>query len=164
MTVDVARQQMKSYWEGHSSAATVETMMLDSHAKALTQLELPEILGKAPYMENKDVLELAAGIGRYTSVIAKRAKSVTAVEFIEDFIKVNADNNAHLGNVNFLCKDVVNLEAEPNSFDVIFSNWIFMYMEDEEAANSSSASRALNNQGISKETPIPRITAILPST
>ncbi|KAE8900750.1 Phosphoethanolamine [Phytophthora fragariae] len=132
MTVDVARQQMKSYWEGHSSTATVETMMLDSHAKALTELELPEILGRAPYMEDKDVLELAAGIGRYTSVIAKRAKSVTAVEFIEDFIKVNADNNGHLGNVKFLCKDVVNLEAEPNSFDVIFSNWIFMYMEDEE--------------------------------
>lgn len=132
MTVDVARQQMKSYWEGHSSAATVETMMLDSHAKTLTKLELPEILDKAPYMENKDVLELAAGIGRYTSVIASKAKSVTAVEFIEDFIKVNADTNGHLGNIKFLCKDVVNLEAEPNSFDVIFSNWIFMYMEDEE--------------------------------
>ncbi|KAG7387980.1 hypothetical protein PHYBOEH_008039 [Phytophthora boehmeriae] len=132
MTVDVAREQMKSYWEAHRSEATVETMMLDSNAKSLTQLELPEIMDKAPSMEGRDVLELAAGIGRYTSVIAKKAKSVTAVEFIEDFIQVNATTNGHLGNINFLCKDVVNLEAEPNSFDVIFSNWIFMYMEDEE--------------------------------
>ncbi|KAF4323930.1 hypothetical protein BBO99_00002355 [Phytophthora kernoviae] len=132
MTVDVAREQMRSYWEAHRSEATVETMMLDSNAKSLTTLELPEIMDKAPYMEDKDVLELAAGIGRYTSVIAKKAKSVTAVEFIEDFIKVNATTNGHLGNINFLCKDVVNLEASPNSFDVIFSNWIFMYMEDEE--------------------------------
>ncbi|ETK83171.1 hypothetical protein L915_11577 [Phytophthora nicotianae] len=128
----VARDLMKAYWEGHSSSATVETMMLDSHAKTLTELEVPEILDKAPSMEHKDVLELAAGIGRYTSVIATMAKSVTAVEFIEDFIKVNEDKNGHLGNIKFLCKDVVHLEAEPNSFDVIFSNWILMYMEDEE--------------------------------
>ncbi|EGZ22642.1 hypothetical protein PHYSODRAFT_345888 [Phytophthora sojae] len=132
MTVDVARQQMKSYWEGHRSAATVETMMLDSHAKALTKLELPEILGKAPCMENKDVLELAAGIGRFTSIIGKTAKSVTAVEFIDDFHKANVATNGHMQNINFLCQDVVTLEAEPNSFDVIFSNWIFMYLGDEE--------------------------------
>ncbi|GMF46221.1 unnamed protein product [Phytophthora lilii] len=131
-SADSTRQQMKSYWTEHSSNTDIETMMLDSNAKVLHEMEMPEIMERAPSMEGKDVLELAAGIGRFTSIIGKTAKSVTAVEFIEDFHKANVATNGHLENVTFLCKDVVNLEAEPNSFDVIFSNWIFMYLGDEE--------------------------------
>ncbi|GMF19667.1 unnamed protein product [Phytophthora fragariaefolia] len=130
--IDSTREQMKSYWKEHSSSTDIETMMLDSNAQILHELEMPEILERAPSMENKDVLELAAGIGRFTSVIVKAAKSITAVEFIEDFHKANAAANGHLKNATFLCQDVVNLEAEPNSFDVIFSNWIFMYLGDDE--------------------------------
>ncbi|RLN71560.1 hypothetical protein BBJ28_00020808 [Nothophytophthora sp. Chile5] len=107
-------------------------MMLDSNAKILHELEMPEIMERAPDMAGKDVLELAAGIGRFTSIIGSQAKSVLAVEFIEDFHKANCSTNGHLSNVQFLCQDVVNLEAEPNSFDVIFSNWIFMYLGDDE--------------------------------
>ncbi|KAL4128878.1 hypothetical protein PRIC2_007858 [Phytophthora ramorum] len=132
MTIDTTRQQMKSYWKEHSSNTCIETMMLDSNAKILHEMEMPEIMQRAPTMEGKDVLELAAGIGRFTSIIGKRAKSVTAVEFIEDFHKANVATNGHLEHIKFLCKDVVNLEAEPNSFDVIFSNWIFMYLGDDE--------------------------------
>uniref|UniRef100_M4C047 phosphoethanolamine N-methyltransferase n=1 Tax=Hyaloperonospora arabidopsidis (strain Emoy2) TaxID=559515 RepID=M4C047_HYAAE len=93
---------------------------------------MPEIMAHAPCMENQDVLELAAGIGRFTSIIGKSAKSVTAVEFIEDFHKANVATNGHLTNVEFLCRDVVTLENPPHSFDVIFSNWIFMYLGDDE--------------------------------
>ncbi|KAI9992734.1 hypothetical protein PInf_014602 [Phytophthora infestans] len=134
-SIETTRQEMKSYWTEHSSNTDIETMMLDSNAKVLHQLEMPEILERAPSMENKDVLELAAGIGRFTFIIGKSAKSLTAVEFIEDFHKANVATNGHLDNVTFLCQDVVNLEAEPNSFDVIFSNWIFMYLGDEEVKN-----------------------------
>ncbi|TYZ59744.1 hypothetical protein PybrP1_009819 [[Pythium] brassicae (nom. inval.)] len=135
MTVDVTREQMKTYWSEHSansSSTTIETMMLDTNARTLHELEIPEILEKAPSMVGKDVLELAAGIGRYTGILAQTAKSVTAVEFIQDFHDANAKTNGHLGNITFLCQDVVHMEAEPNSFDVIFSNWIFMYLSDDE--------------------------------
>ncbi|KAE8986360.1 Phosphoethanolamine [Phytophthora rubi] len=130
--IDSTRQQMKSYWKEHSSNTDIETMMLDSNAQTLHELEMPEIMERAPSMAGKDVLELAAGIGRFTTIIGKTAKSLTAVEFIDDFHKANVATNGHLQNVAFLCQDVVNLEAEPNSFDVIFSNWIFMYLGDEE--------------------------------
>lgn len=173
MTVDVTREQMKTYWSEHrcvrvcvcvcmeaylslslfpfgrecplsqltcrpscssvnSSSTTIETMMLDTNARMLHELEIPEIIEKAPKMEGKDVLELAAGIGRYTGILAQTAKSVTAVEFIQDFHDANAKTNGHLGNITFLCQDVVHMEAEPQSFDVIFSNWIFMYLSDDE--------------------------------
>lgn len=126
------RQQMKSYWIEHSSTTDIESMMLDTNAQVLHELEVPEILERAPSMQDKDVLEIAAGIGRFTSLIGKQAKTVTAVEFIEDFHKANVTSNGHLDNVTFLCQDVVNFEATPHSFDVIFSNWLFMYLGDEE--------------------------------
>ncbi|CEG39599.1 phosphoethanolamine n-methyltransferase [Plasmopara halstedii] len=129
---DLTRQQMKSYWTEHSGSTNIENMMLDTNAQILHELEVPEIMERAPSMKDKDVLEIAAGIGRYTSIIGKSAKSVTAVEFIEDFHKANVASNGHLHNVTFLCKDVVNLEAKPNCFDVIYSNWLFMYLGDEE--------------------------------
>lgn len=132
LTVDETRQAMKSYWEEHSANTSIETMMLDTNARTLHELERPEILEKAPNMEGKDVLELAAGIGRYTGIIGEKAKSVVAIEFIEEFHKANIAMNGHLGNIDFRCQDVCELECEPHSFDVIFSNWIFMYLDDEE--------------------------------
>ncbi|CAH0474093.1 unnamed protein product [Peronospora belbahrii] len=123
---------MKSYWTEHSSSADIEAMMLDSNAKILHEQEMPEIMEHAPSIKGKDVLELAAGIGRFTSILGKTAKSVTAVEFIEDFHKANIATNGQMENIKFLCRDVVTLENERHSFDVIFSNWIFMYLGDEE--------------------------------
>ncbi|KAG6616327.1 Phosphoethanolamine N-methyltransferase [Phytophthora cinnamomi] len=67
-----------------------------------------------------------------STIVGKTAKSVTAVEIIADFPKANVATNGHLQNITFFCQDVMNLEAEPNSFDVIFSNWIFMYLGDGE--------------------------------
>ncbi|TMW60908.1 hypothetical protein Poli38472_000950 [Pythium oligandrum] len=132
MTQHETRTAMKSYWAEHSTNTSIETMMLDTNARTLHELEIPEILEKAPDMAGKDVLELAAGIGRYTGILGTKTKSLVAVEFIEDFHKANEAANSHLGNIKFLCQDVVELECEPNSFDVIFSNWIFMYLSDEE--------------------------------
>lgn len=132
MTVDSTREQMKSYWTEHSTSTDIKTMMLDSNATILHEQELPEIMERAPSMEGKDVLELAAGIGRLTSILGTSAKSVTAVEFIKDFHEANVATNGHMKNVTFLCQDVVTLENDVHSFDVIFSNWLFMYLSDDE--------------------------------
>jgi len=123
-------------------------MMLDSNAKRLHELESPEILEKAPSMAGKDVLELAAGIGRYTGLIGQTAKSVTAVEFMPDFHKANVATNGHLQHVSFVCQDVVEFDSPANAFDVIFSNWIFMYLSDDEVrAFAAKAVRMLRPGG-----------------
>lgn len=54
---------MAEFWEEHSRDASVEEMMLDTHAGELTKYELPEILSYLPNWEQKEVLELGAGIG-----------------------------------------------------------------------------------------------------
>ena len=50
-------------------------------------------------IQGKTVLELAAGIGRFTGDLADKAKFVTVVEFMETFMKANIQANG-----NTLCQ------------------------------------------------------------
>lgn len=44
----------------------------------------------------------------------------------------NRELNGHFGNVEFICADVLTLALPPASFDLVFSCWIQMYLNDEE--------------------------------
>ncbi|XP_076015723.1 phosphoethanolamine methyltransferase isoform X2 [Genypterus blacodes] len=123
---------MTEFWKEHSKAATVEEMMLDSHARQLTLHELPEILSLLPSLTGKRVLELGAGIGRFTSELLCKAEHVTAVDFMESFVQKNREENGHHSNAAFIQADVTKLDVPNNSLDVIFSNWLLMYLSDKE--------------------------------
>ncbi|XP_061690357.1 phosphoethanolamine methyltransferase isoform X1 [Syngnathoides biaculeatus] len=131
-TMEHVRSTMTQFWKEHSKEATVQEMMLDSSAIELTQQELPEILSMLPSLGGYRVLELGAGIGRYTSHLLKRADHVTAVDFMENFVEKNRQSNGYHKNVTFIRADVTKLEFPPNSVDFIFSNWLLMYLSDEE--------------------------------
>ncbi|KAM9496104.1 phosphoethanolamine methyltransferase [Clarias gariepinus] len=130
--MDKERATMIAFWKEHSQHATVEEMMLDSKAQQLTKHELPEILEMLPSLDGIDVLELGAGIGRYTSHLIGKARHVTAVDFMENFVEKNKEKNSHLGNAEFIQADVTHLEFPERSFDLIFSNWLLMYLSDAE--------------------------------
>ncbi|XP_034086681.1 phosphoethanolamine N-methyltransferase 3-like isoform X1 [Gymnodraco acuticeps] len=126
------RNNMTAFWEEHSKDGTVEEMMLDSRAKELTQHELPEILSLLPCLTGSRVLELGAGIGRYTSPLLTLAGHVTAVDFMESLCGEEQQDNGHHSNATFLQADVTKLDMPKNSIDFIFSNWLLMYLTDEE--------------------------------
>jgi len=128
------RHAQKSYWEEHSKDLTVEAMMLDSRAADLDKEERPEILSLLPPYEGKSVLELGAGIGRFTGELAKTAGNVLALDFIASAIKKNQSINGHYKNTSFMCADVTSqdLVIQASSIDLIFSNWLLMYLSDEE--------------------------------
>ncbi|GJN17994.1 hypothetical protein PR202_gb05105 [Eleusine coracana subsp. coracana] len=128
------RKAQRSYWEEHSRDLTVEAMMLDSRATDLDREERPEVLSLLPSYEGKSVLELGAGIGRFTGELAKTSRRIHAVDFIESVIKKNKSTNGHSENTSFTCADVTSpdLMIEANSVDLIFSNWLLMYLSDEE--------------------------------
>ena len=128
----VERNAMFSFWKEHSSDTTVEEMFLDSRGKEISEIEQPEILNMLPNYEGKRVLELGAGIGRYTGKIAEKASHVTAVDFMESFVQKNRKVNGKYSNIEFLCADVTQLERKVDSYDIIFSNWLFMYLGDQE--------------------------------
>eukprot|EP00063_Salmo_salar_P066432 XP_014041267.1 PREDICTED: phosphomethylethanolamine N-methyltransferase-like isoform X2 [Salmo salar] len=114
MDTKVKRSTMTEFWKEHSRQATVEEMMLDSHAQELTQHELPEILSLLPSLSGQRVLELGAGIGRYTSHLLTQASHVTAVDFMESFVEKNRQDNSHHGNASFLQADVTKLDFPKN--------------------------------------------------
>ncbi|XP_062157875.1 phosphoethanolamine N-methyltransferase 2-like isoform X4 [Alnus glutinosa] len=128
------REMQKNYWIEHSADLTVEAMMLDSKASDLDKEERPEVLSILPPYEGKSVLELGAGIGRFTGELAQKAGQLLALDFIENVINKNKNINGHYKNVKFMCADVTSpdLKISEESMDLIFSNWLLMYLSDEE--------------------------------
>ena len=114
--------------------------MLSQDASELDRMEKDEILSYLPVIEGKKVLELGSGIGRFTDHLAPRTKCLTTVDFIADYVERNRQRNGHHSNIDFIQADVTQLElAEGNAstsdadkFDVIFSNWLLMYLSDDE--------------------------------
>lgn len=128
------RSQQKEYWKCHSQDATVEAMMLDSRASDIDKLERPEVLTLLGPVDDLRVVELGAGIGRFTGPLAQHAKSVFALDFMQNLIGQNEATNGHLGNVAFRCGDATELRLDPASCDVVFTNWLLMYLSDGEVA------------------------------
>eukprot|EP00931_Biecheleriopsis_adriatica_P032357 TRINITY_DN18891_c0_g2_i1.p1 TRINITY_DN18891_c0_g2~~TRINITY_DN18891_c0_g2_i1.p1 ORF type:complete len:866 (+),score=175.07 TRINITY_DN18891_c0_g2_i1:1342-3939(+) len=126
------RAKFQEYWAKDHGAPTLENMMLDSNAGSMDALERPEILSKLPSLQGKVVLDLGAGIGRFSGILAEKADEVVAVDFVEASCAENRRANADKSNLKVLQADVTTLQFEPNSFDMIFSNWLLMYLSDEE--------------------------------
>ena len=80
------------------------------------------------------VVELGAGIGRFTAEIAPEATSVIALDFMQNLIDQNKVSNGHLGNIDFRCGDATQLSLPAASADIVFSNWLLMYLSDDEVA------------------------------
>eukprot|EP00193_Tetraselmis_chui_P011354 CAMPEP_0177775812 /NCGR_PEP_ID=MMETSP0491_2-20121128/14337_1 /TAXON_ID=63592 /ORGANISM="Tetraselmis chuii, Strain PLY429" /LENGTH=522 /DNA_ID=CAMNT_0019294477 /DNA_START=141 /DNA_END=1710 /DNA_ORIENTATION=- len=123
---------MTEFWVEHSQHATVDDMMLDSNSEAIDKLERPEVLKLLGAVEGKRLLELGAGIGRFTGDLARTAKAVHAVDFMQSFTDANKEANSKHKNVTVECVDATKAAYEGNTFDVVFSNWLLMYLTDEE--------------------------------
>jgi len=128
---DNERAAQASFWKHHSQP-TCEAMFLDSRARDIDAVDRPEILEALGSVADKTVLELGAGIGRLTAELLKEAAEVIACDFMEKLIEENKKQNGQHSNVKFVTEDVTQLQCEPNSLDVVFSNWLLMYLSDHE--------------------------------
>lgn len=125
-------------------------MMLDANARVLTLTDHPEVMAILPNITGLNILELGAGIGwidivsddnlrftcfysRFTGDLAARASHVTAVDFIEEYIKKNEVlNGSKYTNIEFRCGDATQIQFTAGQFDMVFSNWLLMYLTDAE--------------------------------
>ena len=56
-----------------------------------------------------------------------------ATDFVEAFIKENEEiNGPKYSNMTFRTLDAAKLDYPSNTFDLIFSNWLLMYLSDTE--------------------------------
>ncbi len=123
------------FWKKKPSV--IESMFLRADARAIDMLERQEILALLPPFEKRKVLDLGAGIGRFTQEFAKEAAHVTAVDAVAEFTEENQRKNSAFQNITYLTADAMKLRFGCETFDLIFINWLFMYLEDEEVAELS---------------------------
>eukprot|EP00884_Botryococcus_braunii_P018713 jgi/Botrbrau1/5525/Bobra.0023s0012.1 len=128
------RTAQKLYWKENAYDASVEAMMLDSNATIIDREERPEVMAMLGAIDDKTVVELGAGIGRFTGPLAASAKSVLAIDFMDNLIQQNLKTNGHRQNVKCQVGDVTELKLASGSTDVVFSNWLLMYLCNEECA------------------------------
>ncbi len=126
----------------------VERMLLDPTGETYSDEELTVLLGLVPELPADSVLlELGAGSGRVTPHLARKARRVVAYDFMPEFIEDNRSLCASLGltNVEHVVADAALVEWPPASADMVFANWLLMYLPDEAArafvARSVSALR-----------------------
>ena len=125
------KTERMDFWQ--TKPATIATMLLQQEeSDTLSEAEMAEILNQLPSLNSMEVLELGAGIGRYTSHFAQVASRVTAVDFTETFLEQNRKTTARFNNITYYCTDVMDLEFEPESFDFVFMNWLLMYLDDQQ--------------------------------
>eukprot|EP00483_Globobulimina_turgida_P010463 UN10484 len=128
------RGTMKAYWQQHSEQkATNSLMLLMKEDEQFASKEKEEIMSYLPDYNHLSVVELGAGVGRFTGDLASRASTVLAVDFVDKFLIENKSRFcAQYPHIDYLCRDVTKLELDDESYDFVFSNWLMMYLDDEE--------------------------------
>ncbi|CAJ0945809.1 unnamed protein product, partial [Mesorhabditis belari] len=148
MLTEVKRDNFKSFWDKYSDKPDNAAMMLNHNAEDLEAADRADILQSLPNLKDKDAVDVGAGIGRFTTVLAETARWVLSTDFIESFIKKNQERNAHHGNIHYQVGDAVNLKMKNGSVDLVFTNWLMMYLSDKEVVQFlMSAMRWLRPNG-----------------
>jgi SAM-dependent methyltransferase len=77
-----------------------------------------------------DIVDLGAGTGRLTTVLAAKANSIIALDASEAMLQINADRLSEAGLTNWRIQvaDHRNLPLEDNSADLIVSGWSICYL------------------------------------
>ena len=124
-----------------ADSATAEThASIEIPRAAFTTAPPTQVLGMLGSVGGQRVVELGAGIGRFTGELARAAAHVLAVDFMENLIAQNREANAGCTNVEWRATDATTLQLPAGSFDVVFSNWLLMYLADEEVAKLAADS------------------------
>lgn len=109
------------------------SMFLNGFGETMDPLDREEIFSYLPPIKGKKVLDLACGIGRYTTEFAKRgALSVTAVDINPTFLAENQEKNSAFSNIEFITSNALDLKVGKGEFDLIFISWLFLYLSDKQ--------------------------------
>uniref|UniRef100_A0AC34G070 Methyltransferase domain-containing protein n=1 Tax=Panagrolaimus sp. ES5 TaxID=591445 RepID=A0AC34G070_9BILA len=128
----VQRNTYKMFWDRYSDKPSNEAMLLNKNADELEELDRKDILATLPDFTDKDVVDIGAGIGRFTTIFSQTAKHVTSTDFIDSFIQKNKERNAAAKNIKYVVSDAAHLNLPAGSVDLVFTNWLMMYMSDSE--------------------------------
>ncbi len=135
------------YWKAANTQAVGTTLETNPAWSHINMEEKAQILSNLPDLKGLRVLELGAGIGRYTRELARRAQHVVALDFIDDVIAQNRERNRDYSNIEYVCSNALGADFPPGSFDLVFSNWLLMYLHEPEVDELLKKCRAWLSPG-----------------
>lgn len=93
------------------------------------QPDLDKIIDEIRPYSGLDIVDLGAGTGRLTAVLAAKAKTIIALDAFEDMLRINEERLSEAGHTNWTTKvaDHRSLPLENNSADLIVSGWSICY-------------------------------------
>lgn len=77
-----------------------------------------------PIVQNKTVLDLGCGTGKYLSLLAPYAKEIIGLDAAEDQLRVSREKTSQYNNVTLLAGDITEVDLSQYSFDVIIACWV----------------------------------------
>ena len=134
---------MRRFWDrrARENAFFFVDSRLDYHEPDLDwfweegERHLAEVLARvgARFEPGDEVVEVGCGVGRMTRPIAKRAKSVRALDVSPRMLEMAREHNPALTNVDWIEGDGVSLRPIPDaSADACFSYVVFQHIPDPE--------------------------------
>ena len=79
--------------------------------------------------KDKSILDLGCGIGCFAFKLADKAKKVVGIDISIKAIKYAIENNSR-DNIEYMVQDITKLNDIKDTFDIVFSDMVFNYIED----------------------------------
>lgn len=94
------------------------------------------VIDYAAPLEGTEVVDLGCGGGQLTLALAAQARSVLAVDFSEEMLRLleQRAERAGLDNVRTVCSELQSLELPPASVDLVVSNYALHHLRHPEKA------------------------------
>lgn len=73
------------------------------------------------YLKVENALEQGFSNGKYTGILAKYAKNVTAIDVSEDFLQIAQDNLKDYNNINLMIMDAENMQFSDKNFELLLN-------------------------------------------
>jgi len=91
---------------------------------------IPKALFEIADFLNKDVADLGAGTGRLTCMVAPHSRTITAVDFAADMLKVTGHKLTQMGLTNWKTSvaDLRQFPIEDRSLDIVIAGWSVCYV------------------------------------
>jgi len=112
-------KEMNEYYEKHAPWHD-ECMGYKSNAD-MEKLLHPVIKTLESHIRGKDVLEVACGTGNWTQVLARRARSVLAVDVSPAALSIARTKLSAYENVSLAVADAYTLDEVAGTFDLVFA-------------------------------------------
>jgi len=124
---------VKQFFTSLVKTGKVKEAILGDNGEQISAEEVKEVIELLPNFTNKNVIELGCGAGRFTGVLAEKAREVTAVDFVPEFIAANNKKNESKSNIRYVETDVLDLTPETERYDLAFSNVLLAFLSDEQS-------------------------------